>query len=47
MSSRVAGPGVSGTKGNSHLKVYEGFGHGMCTTHHDVINADLPAFFKD
>lgn len=28
------------------LKVYEGFPHGMCTTHHEQINADLLAFFN-
>ncbi|MDB5432024.1 MAG: chloroperoxidase [Caulobacter sp.] len=28
------------------LKVHPGFPHGMCTTHADVINADLLAFFK-
>ncbi|TIW25946.1 MAG: alpha/beta hydrolase [Mesorhizobium sp.] len=28
------------------LKVYKGFPHGMATTHADVINADLVAFFK-
>jgi len=28
------------------LKVYEGFPHGMCTTHHDVINPDLLAFIQ-
>lgn len=28
------------------LKVYPGFPHGMCTTHPDIINADLLAFFK-
>jgi non-heme chloroperoxidase len=28
------------------LKVYKGFPHGMCTTHADVINADLFAFIK-
>ena len=28
------------------LKVYPGLPHGMCTTHPDVINADLLAFFK-
>jgi non-heme chloroperoxidase len=28
------------------LKIYPGFPHGMCTTHADVINADLLAFFK-
>jgi non-heme chloroperoxidase len=26
------------------LKIYEGFPHGMCTTHADVVNADLLAF---
>jgi non-heme chloroperoxidase len=30
----------------SKLKVYEKFPHGMCTTHADVINADLLAFLK-
>lgn len=28
------------------LKVYKGFPHGMATTHADVINVDLLAFFK-
>jgi non-heme chloroperoxidase len=28
------------------LKTYPGFPHGMCTTHADVINADLLAFVK-
>lgn len=28
------------------LKTYEGFPHGMCTTHADVINPDLLAFFR-
>jgi non-heme chloroperoxidase len=28
------------------LKVYPGFPHGMCTTHADIINPDLLAFFK-
>ncbi len=28
------------------LKVYKGYPHGMCTTHPDVINEDLLAFFK-
>jgi non-heme chloroperoxidase len=31
---------------NSTLKVYGGFPHGMLTTHADVINADLLAFFQ-
>ena len=28
------------------LKTYAGYPHGMCTTHPDVINADLLEFFK-
>ena len=31
---------------NGTLKVYAGYPHGMCTTHADVINNDLLAFFK-
>ena len=31
---------------NAQLKVYPGLPHGMCTTHPDVINDDLLAFFK-
>jgi non-heme chloroperoxidase len=31
---------------NNTLKVYKGLPHGMCTTHPDVINRDLLAFFK-
>ncbi|MTH78374.1 alpha/beta fold hydrolase [Paracoccus aestuariivivens] len=31
---------------NGTLKTYAGFDHGMCTTHADVINADLLAFFR-
>jgi non-heme chloroperoxidase len=31
---------------NATLKVYPGFPHGMCSTHKDVINADLLAFLK-
>lgn len=31
---------------NATLKVYPGFPHGMCTTHHEVINADLLEFFR-
>ena len=31
---------------NAELKVYPKFPHGMCTTHGDVINPDLLAFFK-
>ncbi|MES2042936.1 MAG: alpha/beta hydrolase [Pseudomonadota bacterium] len=31
---------------NGTLKVYPGFPHGMCTTHADVINADLLEFIR-
>ena len=31
---------------NGTLKIYEKFPHGMCTTHSDVINADLLAFIR-
>lgn len=31
---------------NSTLKIYPGFPHGMVTTHPEVINADLLAFFR-
>jgi len=31
---------------NAQLKIYEGYPHGMLTTHADVINADLLAFIK-
>lgn len=31
---------------NGVLKTYEGFPHGMCTTHADVVNPDLLAFFR-
>ena len=31
---------------NGTLKTYEGFPHGMLTTHADVINPDLLAFVK-
>ncbi len=31
---------------NGTLRVYEGFSHGMCTTHPDVINRDLLAFVR-
>ncbi len=32
---------------NGTLKSYEGLPHGMCTTHPDIINPDLLAFFRD
>ena len=28
------------------LKVHQGFPHGMCTTHADVVNPELLAFVK-
>ena len=31
---------------NGTLKIYEGFPHGMCTTHAEVVNPDLLAFMK-
>ena len=31
---------------NVRLKIYESFPHGMCTTHADIINADVLAFIK-
>jgi non-heme chloroperoxidase len=31
---------------NGKLKVYPGYSHGMCTTHADVINADLLEFIR-
>ena len=31
---------------NGTLKIYEGYPHGMCTTHAEVINADLLAFIQ-
>lgn len=30
----------------SVLKAYTGYPHGMCTTNHEAINADLLAFFQ-
>ncbi|TIW39549.1 MAG: alpha/beta hydrolase, partial [Mesorhizobium sp.] len=31
---------------NGTLKIYEGFPHGMCTTHADVVNAELLTFIR-
>jgi len=28
------------------LKIYEGLPHGLCTTHPEIVNADLLAFIK-
>ncbi|MFK0298359.1 alpha/beta fold hydrolase [Brevundimonas sp. NPDC090276] len=41
-SARLSAPLLK----NGTLKVYPGLPHGMCTTHADVINADLLAFIK-
>jgi non-heme chloroperoxidase len=30
----------------AQLKVYQGFGHGLCSTHHETVNADLLTFFR-
>jgi non-heme chloroperoxidase len=32
---------------NGTLKIYDGYPHGMLTTHADVINPDLLAFIND
>jgi non-heme chloroperoxidase len=42
----AAGPMAAKLLKKATLKVYEDFPHGMPTTHADVINADLLAFFK-
>ena len=31
---------------NATLKVYEGLPHGLCTTHHERVNADLLEFIR-
>ncbi len=31
---------------NAKLKVYEGFGHGLCTVNHEVVNADILEFIE-
>ena len=31
---------------NAELKVYPGLPHGLCTTHHEIVNADLLAFIE-
>jgi non-heme chloroperoxidase len=41
-----AGPLAAKLLKKGELKVYKGFPHGMATTHADVINKDLLAFFK-
>jgi non-heme chloroperoxidase len=42
----AAGPAAAKLLKHATLKVYKDFPHGMPTTHSDVINADLLAFFK-
>ena len=42
----AAGPKSAELLVNGTLKTYQGFPHGMPTTHADVINADLLAFLK-
>jgi non-heme chloroperoxidase len=42
----AAGPMAAKFLKKATLKVYEGLPHGMPTTHADIINADLLAFFK-
>jgi non-heme chloroperoxidase len=41
-----AGPLSAKLLKNSTFKSYEGFPHGMFTTHADVLNADMLAFFQ-
>jgi len=41
-----AGPLSAKLLRHATLKVYKGYPHGMCTTHADVINADLLAFIR-
>ncbi|MBX3154746.1 MAG: alpha/beta hydrolase [Deltaproteobacteria bacterium] len=41
-----AGPLSAKLLKHGTLKTYKGFPHGMCTTHAEVINADLLAFIK-
>jgi non-heme chloroperoxidase len=43
----IAGMKSSKLIKNAKLKVYKGAPHGMCTTHKNIINEDLLAFFKD
>ncbi|SMF86537.1 alpha/beta fold hydrolase [Streptomyces sp. Amel2xC10] len=42
-----AGPLSAELLQNSRLKSYDGYPHGMLTTHADVLNADLLAFVKE
>jgi non-heme chloroperoxidase len=42
----AAGPKSAALLKNGTLKTYQGFPHGMPTTHADVVNADLLAFLR-
>ena len=42
----ASGPLTAGLLKNGTLKTYQGFPHGMPTTHADIINADLLAFLQ-
>ncbi len=42
----ASGPKSAALLQNGTLKTYQGFPHGMPTTHADVINADLLAFLQ-
>ncbi|MFD9877529.1 alpha/beta fold hydrolase, partial [[Kitasatospora] papulosa] len=42
-----AGPLSAKLLPNGRLKSYEGYPHGMLSTHPDVINPDLLAFVKE
>jgi len=42
----LSGPKSAALLKNGTLKTYENYPHGMITTHADIINADLLAFFK-
>ena len=40
------GPLSAKLLGAGTLKTYKGYPHGLCTTHPEVVNADLLAFVK-
>jgi non-heme chloroperoxidase len=42
----ASGPKSAELLANGTLKTYQGFPHGMPTTHADVVNADLLTFFQ-
>ena len=43
---QASGPLSAKLLKNGTLKTYEDYPHGMITTHADVVNAELLAFFK-